>query len=596
MPAFQRTRRLIILASAGVLATTGAALAAPAHAASTSGPSRSVTVILKAPNLAGLNRLAAAHGLSRAKRLSALSRLLPSDSTRSTVTRVLRSEGLKVDSQSAWSLTASGPASAVTHAFGTRPTLGAHPTLSRYLAATGALPNLPASLSAVVSGVYPTTGGPSPFHHAATAALKGTDFRNADTPAHVAPSTGQHDAGTTVATLQLANFNSSDITKYAAEQTPKLPNAVADGQYKAVKVDGGATSTDGDVEVDLDQESILSTAPTANQHAYFAPNTDAGFDDVFSHVLDDVVANKFATAPDKHITALSSSWGECEAETGAASINALEPILKSLTAAGVTVFASSGDDGIYDCGSLTGGGLDNHQADVDYPASSPEVVGAGGSNLSAAKSAPNTGTNWKETVWTCTSAVSCESAAGTGGGGGGESGSAFGSLPPGSTTAANFKGFAAPAYQKTAIKDKPFAGATKRLVPDISADADPATGFVLYTSDAETVAECGGNDCQFGGTSLASPISAAQLDNTLADAGHKTGVGDIHAALYKAYTQTHTLANTNPKKVFRDITVGSNGAGGNKGADPSVKAQVGYDTASGLGGVLWSALTPFLLP
>jgi kumamolisin len=199
-------------------------------------------------------------------------------------------------------------------------------------------------------------------------------------------------------------------------------------------------------------------------------------------------------------------------------------------------------------------------------------------------------------VWTCTSPVSCESAAGTGGSGGGASGSAFGTLPPGSTSTADFKGFAAPSYQKTAIKDKPFAGATKRLVPDITADGDPATGFELYTSDPQYVAECGGNTCQVGGTSLASPISAAQLDNTLADAGRKTGVGDIHAALYSAYTKTGSLAKTNAKKVFRDVTVGSNGAAANRGTDPAVKAQAGYDTASGLGGVQWSALVPFLLP
>jgi subtilase family serine protease len=595
MPASHLARRLLILAGAGALATTGAVVAAPAgHAVS--GPTRSVTVFLKAPNSAGLDRLAASHGLSRAQRLAALSRLLPSNATHSLVASTLRSDGMTVTAQTAWSLTAAGPASAISNAFGTRPTLGAHPSVAQYVAATGALSRVPAALSRVVSGAYPTTGGPAPFHHSATTTLKGSDFRNADTPAHVAPSTGQKDAGTTVATLQLANFTASDLTKYAASQTPKLPNAVADGQYKAVKVDGGATSTDGDVEVDLDQESILSTAPTANQHAYFAPNTEAGFRDVFSHVLDDVVGNKFATAPDKHITALSSSWGECESVSGAANIAATEPILKSLAAAGVTVFSASGDDGIYDCRSLSMTGLDNSQADVDYPASSPEVVGVGGSNLSAAKSAPNTGSNWKETVWTCTSPVSCESAAGTGGSGGGESGSAFGTLPPGSTSTADFKGFAAPSYQKTAIKDKPFAGATKRLVPDITADGDPATGFELYTSDSQFVAECGGNTCQVGGTSLASPISAAQLDNTLADAGHKTGVGDIHAALYSAYTKTGSLAKTNAKKAFRDVTVGSNGAAADKGTDPAVKAQAGYDTASGLGGVQWSALVPFLLP
>jgi kumamolisin len=586
---------MLVLAGAGALATTGALVTAPAgHAVSS--PTRSITVFLTAPNSAGLDRLAARHGLSRARRIAELNRLLPSDATHSLVASTLRADGMRVTGQTAWSLTASGPASAISRTFGTRPALGVHPSAARYIAATGALSKVPAALSRVVSGAYPTTGGPAPFHHSTTSMLNGTDFRNADTPARVAPSTGKKDAGTTVATLQLANFTASDLTNYAAAQTPKLPNAVADGQFKSVKVDGGATGTDGDIEVDLDQESILSTAPTADQHAYFAPNTEAGFRDVFSHVLDDVVGNKFATAPDKHITALSSSWGECEALTGAADIAATEPILKSLVAAGVTVFSASGDSGIYDCGSLTMTGLDNTHADVDYPASSPEVVGVGGSNLSAAKSAPNTGSNWKESVWTCQGPISCESTAGTGGSGGGESGSAYGTLPPGSTTAADFKGFAAPAYQKTAIKDKPFAGATKRLVPDITADGDPATGFNIYTSDPQYVAECGSNTCTVGGTSLASPISAAQLDNALADAGRKTGVGDIHTALYTAYTKTGSLAPSNSKKVFRDVTVGGNGAAANKNSDPSVKAQAGYDTASGLGGVLWKALIPYLLP
>src|SRR4029077_1909512 len=148
--------------------------------------------------------------------------------------------------------------------------------------------------------------------------------------------------------------------------------------YKAVFVDGGAPDDPGggDIEANLDQQSILSTAPSANQHAYFAPNSDAGFNDVFSAVLDDVLGTSHATAPDPHIVALSASWGLCENQNSPSAITALEPILKSLLAAGVTVFASSGDSGIYDCGGTP--------ADVDYPASSPSVVGVGGTNLSAA--------------------------------------------------------------------------------------------------------------------------------------------------------------------------------------------------------------------
>jgi hypothetical protein len=89
-----------------------------------------------------------------------------------------------------------------------------------------------------------------------------------------------------------------------------------------------------------------------------------------------------------------------------------------------------------------------------------------------------------------------------------------------------------------------------------------------------------------GGTSLSSPISAALLTNLLARAGRHVGVGDIHRALYTAYRKR--------KGVFRDITSGTNGAAGDRGADPSVTAHRGYDTVSGLGGVLWPALMPYL--
>ena len=246
----------------------------------------------------------------------------------------------------------------------------------------------------------------------------------------------------------------------------------------------------------LDQESALSTAPSANQHAYFAPNTEAGFGDVFASVYDDVTANQHAQLPDKHITALSVSWGACETATTADTIATYQPMIAALVAAGVTVFAASGDDGIYDCRSATGTGLDNHQADVDYPASSPQVVGVGATNLSAPSSMPNTGTNWLEKAWSCGSAQACQNTtSGTGGTGGGASGSAYGATSTGGT--GDFPGFSAPVWQQRTITNKPFAGAKKRLVPDIAADGDPETGFEIYTSDAEVVAEAGGTGCKW---------------------------------------------------------------------------------------------------
>ncbi len=124
------------------------------------------------------------------------------------------------------------------------------------------------------------------------------------------------------------------------------PTACDDGLQSAAQV----CYPGGDIEVALDQESILSTAPSAHQQAYFAPNdSTAHFNMAFEAVLDDVLG-KDAKHKNPNIVALSSSWGQCESQTGAAAIRSLEPTLQSLTAAGVTVFASSGDAGIYDCG------------------------------------------------------------------------------------------------------------------------------------------------------------------------------------------------------------------------------------------------------
>lgn len=603
MPRRRLTVHLVAL-SLGAAAVGTGAMAAPAQGAVEAASTSHITIVLAAPDAAGLDRLVAAHGLTHAQRVAAVSRLVPSEATHALVAAELRTEHLTVTSETAWTISATAPAGVIATHFGTRPVLGTRPSRSRYLQATGPLPRVPSALDRVVSAVFPTKGGPAPFHHAATSSLNGRDFRRADAPAGTTESTGQRSAGTTVATVQFADFygpgdpdpsrTAADLTSYAREHG--LTDPVASGQYKAVDVEGGPSTSDdstgGDIEVDLDQQSILSTAPTANQHAYFAPNTNAGFDEAFASVYDDVVRNSHATQPDPHITALSSSWGACESATGAESISALEPILKSLVGAGVTVFSAAGDDGIYDCRSISGTGTDNRQPDVDYPGSSPSVVSVGGSRLSAARSAPNTGTNWSETAWSCTSATSCQDqVSGTGGTGGGASGSAYSS-----SSNDSFPGFAAPIYQKVGIDDAPFTGATKRLVPDITADGDPSTGFTLYTSNPQYVVGSGGsNHLQVGGTSLASPISAALLDNALAESGRKTGVGDVHGPLYSAYAQTRSLARTSARRPFRDVTKGTNGAGADKGTDPSVSAQAGFDTVSGVGDVLWKALVPYLV-
>ncbi len=563
----QRVARscLPIALSAGLIASAGAT-AAPVAAAT---PTSTVTIVLKAHHLAELRNLAAARGLSHAQRVRKVQRLLPSRAQHATVVRALRAAGLQITNQTAWSVTASGSSAEVTSTFGSRPVLRAHATAAQRRAATRPYPSLPASLRDAAAVALPTGSGPTMFRHYTTPDFfTGADFRNAYTSVGQTPYDGSGAGATlTIATIQLAAWNPGDLTTWAGTSgigvagfDPATDLTMVPVDQTSVPVPDG--DDDGDVEVDLDQQALLSTAPFAHQRPYFAPNDSSGYVDALSQVLDDVTQSSHAFGGgDPHIVALSTSWGLCELDTGAAIINAMEPVLASLVAAGVTVFAASGDDGIYDQCSAAG-------AHADYPASSPEVVGVGGTSLSpVTTSAPNDGTNWLEPAWSCTGVDDCADSGGSGGGVSGDEVNV---------------GFDKPAYQQV-IETPPFSQATKRMVPDIAAYADPDPGFPFYTTDPKS----GTGYSVGGGTSLAAPVSAALFTNALAAHGVSSGVGDIHSALYAAYA-----ANDGS---FRDVTVGSNGAAADAGRVPSVDAGPGYDTVTGLGAPLWPKIVNRLL-
>lgn len=595
-----------IVLAAGLATTPAAAAAAPT----------SVMVLLKAPDQPALNRLAVAHGLSRAQRVAALGRLIPSAAAHRTVVDRLEAAGFTVTDETAWTVSAAAASTTVEATFGTPPPTPGGVTgpatsdaaAQARLRSVSTLPTVPSGISSVAQGVITSNGGPDLFHPADACLAQchtGTDFRNAYTAPHVTPPTG---AGAseplTVATLQFAGWNPSDLTQYAAKIG--VPDPVASGQYRQVpvkqtSVPAASKSERGDdEEVDLDQEALLATAPSINQRAYFAPRSTPGdYLAELNQVLADVLqSNRAYDGGDSRIVALSTSWGACEPEFKYAfansSVTAVENVLKSLTAAGVTVFAASGDDGVYDCGDSS----HSTRIATDYPASSPEVVAVGGTRLKhIGTPAPNTGHNWSDTSWSCHSAQTCQgfAAGDTGGSGGGES-----SL------------FALPAYQKKGIGSQPFRTTTgkrgnfhaqlHRLVPDIAANGDPASGFKVLTTDPHDAPGCAGGvtgNCTatpliIGGTSLSSPVSAALFANLLASHGATAGIGDIHTALYTAYA-AHQGA-------FRDITVGRNGhqadvdARAKKGraAELPVTAQKGYDTVTGLGAPLWPRLAPYL--
>lgn len=561
-----------------------------------SGPRTTITVLLKAPDAARLAKLAAATGDNHSQRVSALDAVLPDAAAHQTVRSALTSAGFTIGHQTAWTINASAPESVVESTMGALGTAGE-------LRAHAMTANLPASVAGVAAAVLvDATSTPLFDTHAS---LDGGDFRNAYAAPLQSPSEGQDKNGNlTVASLQFANWNDVDLSDYAAQPSVNItPNPVSSGQYKEFAVAGSKltpATPDLDEEVDLDQEALLSTAPHAQQRAYFDTNSSAGYVQSLSQVLADVTQGqgKSADGGDPHIVALTTSWGSCEDDFTSNfpgdSIKAVEALLQSLNAAGVTIFAASGDDGIYDCGrSKT-----STKVAVDYPASSPEVVGVGATRLTAiGGAAANDGTNWTDKAWTCTDPTACQASSGTGGTGGGESDT-----------------FAIPAYQRSGISHAPFTTSTgkkgdfgtetHRLVPDIAVDGDPATGFKILTTDANETCKnqlpifCNPTSNPatriLGGTSLAAPVAAGLFTNMLAAHGATSGVGDIHGALYSAYAAK--------RGIFRDVTAGSNGAQADvdqhakakTAAELPVNARPGYDTVSGLGAPLWPSLAPYV--
>ena len=192
-----------------------------------------------------------------------------------------------------------------------------------------------------------------------------------------------------------------------------------------------------------------------------------------------------------HAQYVSNSWGGSES-SGEAAYDS------HFVQSGVSFFVSAGDSGL----------------PVQYPSSSPNVISVGGTLLS------NIGQpTFSETGWSS--------------GGGGCS-----------------------AYEAATAAQAAFAGyaqvncAGRRATPDVSLDADPASGVSVYDSTSYN-----GQKGWFtvGGTSVSSPTTAGRA----ADSG---------AVVSSAYVYGSNI-------TFRDITSGNNGA----------PCLVGYDLCTGRG-------------
>lgn len=318
---------------------------------------------------------------------------------------------------------------------------------------------------------------------------------------------GVDGTGQTVGLIELGGgFVQSDLDTYFSSLGLTSPKVTA------VSVDGGANTPAGDPssadgEVMLDIEVVGAIAPGAAIAVYFAPNTDRGFLDAITTAIHDTV-NKPSI--------LSISWGGPESSYTQQSTQGFDAAFADAVTLGIAVLAAAGDNGSSD-------GSSDGVAHVDFPASSPQVTGCGGTTLTLAGTAIGSESVWND------------------GASGGATGGGISDV------------FALPAYQASAGVP-PSVNAGNRVgrgVPDVAGDADPQTGYVTRVDGTNGVV---------GGTSAVAPLWAALV--ALGNQRSGKPLGFLNTALY---------ANA---AAFHDITNGTNGA---------YSAVPGWDACTGLG-------------
>ncbi|WP_042420409.1 S53 family peptidase [Streptacidiphilus anmyonensis] len=337
-------------------------------------------------------------------------------------------------------------------------------------------------------------------------------------------------SGQTIAVFELENVDHASLNQYQSCVGTHTPIAYT-------SVDGGPTITpDNDhygFESLLDIEDLISLVPSATIHDYMGPDAQNATD---QQVLD--TYRRIVT--DNSAQVISTSWGLCETVLNSADpaqFAAENTIFQEAAAQGQSVVAASGDSGSSDC--YRAGVNSDTSLSVDDPASQPYVTGVGGTHMTGA------GTSAKETVW--------NNGASGGAGGGGLS-----------------KVWPAQPFQTG------FTSAGGRTVPDVSALADPNTGYLLLFTDRTPGDQYYNQEiaAPAGGTSGAAPTWAAAIAQANAASPCLVGrAGYLNPLLYKA-------ASTGYSSAFRDIVSGDNDIAD---ATHTYSATTGYDEASGLG-------------
>jgi subtilase family serine protease len=379
--------------------------------------------------------------------------------------------------------------------------------------------------------------------------------------------------GRTIGILTLANFHQSDAYAYwSAIGLTVKPNRIT-----RVQVDGGSgpvSDASGSIETTLDVEQSGGIAPNAKIIVYEAPNTGQGFVDAFAAAIQSNIAQF-----------LSTSWGDWEwfynlennpvtdpigGQTVAFQA-ALHQLLVQAAIQGQTIFTSAGDDGAYDVNNANVCPLPqcNATLSVDYPASDPAITAAGGTTLAGPQEfclnaactelydvniANERAWSWDYLTGYCDAIgydpISCGIF--PAGGGGGVSISfpvpSYQLSLPGVQLSQPNQFFIANAELLYALPPN-YAG---RNLPDISMNADPDTGYLIYyTSDVNGP----GIYSYYGGTSFVAPQLAAVAALISGDLGGKP-LGLLNYALYSLAASGQAYAK--PDAPINAIPYGNN--------------------------------------
>lgn len=362
--------------------------------------------------------------------------------------------------------------------------------------------------------------------------------------------------GRTVGIVTLANFDPADAFTY----WNLIGLTVDPNRITQVHVDGGGelSAEAGTGETCLDVEQSGGLAPGARMIVYDAPNSDAGFIDLF-----------YKAASDNLVDTMSVSWGLSEVFFYEAVVGtddtpqmiAFHQAFLEAAAQGISVFAAAGDAGAFDINDAFNSPVANVLT-VDHPAADPAITAAGGTTVPVTFNlGPGTpdlvvtqeqvwGWDFVENYLVAVLGPDFIHALFPVGGGGGVS--TFWRVP------AYQRGTAG--IRKTEpnqsiifddgtgpvdLLDLPanFAG---RNLPDVSLNGDPISGYLLFSTPD------GGLGAGFGGTSFVAP----QLNGIAALVSQAAGnkrLGLINPMLYR-FKRTTSGASA----ALVDITAGNN--------------------------------------